>query len=268
MLLFCYNVTETDREGEIMVNLFFSSTAEINGRHYRKRLGIDGEDFVSVSLYLDVGKISAPFDAEARREVYNANFRTDISVSYDISRLYKALKNDSELCFWYSSKNADEYLSMLACLAQFGGRCSIYLADCSDLCKSISKLHLEENEHPRPRHQLTEEERSELLAEWERIRAENAPLRIVKDGRIAGLPADYADDAIFTIMGNNAIKTSSLFERFPWKNYPVSEEFLNYRISRLIFEGTVDVVELGWDPYGNYGAPVKIYARKPVIKQA
>ena len=250
-----------------MVNLFFTSTAEANGRYYRKRFGIDGEALVSVSLSLDTGNISEPYNVVSRREVYNANFLPEASISGEIKRLYKALKNDDQLCFWYSAIDVNEYLGMLASVSQFGGGAlKLYLADCTRLCESLSKLQLDEEKVPDLRHPLSADEIGKLLGEWERIRVENAAVRIIKGGKVAGFPDNYIDDAIYSVMGDNSIKTSALFERFPWTHYPVSATFMNYRIRQLISDGRIDVVELGWDPYGSYGAPMKIRARNIISK--
>ena len=52
---------------------------------------------------------------------------------------------------------------------------------------------------------MSNEDKTKLLAEWARIQAENAPLRILKDGKVIGFPADYIDERLFSFMGEKEV---------------------------------------------------------------
>lgn len=241
-----------------MVNLFFSGSAEGSGHHHSKALGIQGETLESITLELSTGNISTPFNVTSRRDVYNSQYELDWSVSSGIRRLKKALKTDKQLCLWYSAKSIDEYLGMLASVAQFDGTgINIYIADCTEICDAVVYLQDEDDVEPVERHLLTVSEKDKLLKEWERIRSENAPLRIIKEGEVIGLPADYIDKVIFSIIGGDEVVVAKIFENFPWDEYPVKVTFIYYRLRQLIAEGKITVIQEGWDTSGFYGAPMK-----------
>ena len=104
---------------------------------------------------------------------------------------------------------------------------------------------------------LTLSEKDKILKEWERLRSENAPLRIIKDGKVIGMPSDYIDNVIFTIVGDNEIMATKIYENFPWDKYPVKVTFINCRLRQLIEEGKIIVIKEGWVMSGFYGAPMK-----------
>lgn len=117
-----------------MVNLFFSGSSEGTARFHNMELGIEGETLVSLTLELNTGDISNPFNVSSRRDVYNSHYELDWAVSGEMRRLKKALKTDKQLCLWYSSKSIDEYLGMLASVAQFDGKgVNIYYGLCGDM---------------------------------------------------------------------------------------------------------------------------------------
>lgn len=250
-----------------MVNLFFSGSAEGTARFHNMELGIEGETLVSLTLELNTGDISNPFNVSSRRDVYNSHYELDWAVSGEMRRLKKALKTDKQLCLWYSSKSIDEYLGMLASVAQFDGKgVNIYIADCTEICEGLAYLDNEDSITPVERQMLSPNDKKTFLEEWERIRSENAPLRMIKEGTVIGLPCDYIDNVIFSIIGDNEVLTAFIFEQFPWKDYPVKVTYINYRLRQLIAEGKINVVKEGWDTTGFYGAPMKNILRNKIKK--
>lgn len=241
-----------------MINLFFSDTAGGSGRTHQDTLGIKNEALAVIDLRLNTGDISSPFNISLRRNVYNADFELDWSVSEDLRELKKLLNSDNQLCMWYSDKDVDEYLGMLATIAQYDGKgISFYIGNCSDICDSVSALQFQAEIEHVERKQLSNEEKNDLLAEWKHIQSENAPLRIIKDGNIISLPADHIDDVIYSLIGNEEIRVTYIFEHFPWDKYPVVTTYIYYRLRQLIAEGKIDVIKEGWETSGFYGAPFK-----------
>ena len=246
-----------------MVNLFFSGIACGSGHVHRKALGIDNETLTPLNLQLYVGDISSPYNICLRRDVYNAYFEMDSDVSSNLRRLKKLLKNDKQLCLWYSSLDVDEYLGMLATIAHFDGKGILfYLADCCEMCESIPDLQMVKVKIKKiERRALSNEDKTKLLAEWARIQAENAPLRILKDGKVIGLPADYIDERLFSFMGEKEVQITDLCQEFLRGELSCRLTYLLWRLRQLIEKGTIVVVKEGWDTEGFYGAPMKNFVR-------
>ena len=70
---------------------------------------------MSLELFLHAGNISVPMSVHSRKKVYDAYFDGYFGiVSEEIRRLKKYLKKENSVCIWFSKKDADEYLGMLA----------------------------------------------------------------------------------------------------------------------------------------------------------
>lgn len=69
------------------------------------------------------------------KKVYDAYFDGYFGiVSKEIRRLKKYLKKGNSVCIWFSKKDADEYLGMLAVIEYLSGKGkTIYLCDYTDI---------------------------------------------------------------------------------------------------------------------------------------
>lgn len=250
-----------------MVNLFFSDSAGGSGALHKKAFGFEGEKLTSLDLLLYVGDISSPYNVSLRRDVYNAYFELDSEVSIDIRQLKKHLKKDKQLCLWYSAQDIDEYLGVLATIAQFEGKgISFFIGDCTEICESVAYLQFEENIPCVERRPLFHEEKESLLKEWQTIQAENAPLRLLRNGKVTGLPADYIDNELFGFIGEREVKIADLCQEFLQDELSRKLTFLLWRLRQLIKEGKIDVVKEDWDTDGFYGAPMKNFVRYVIKK--
>ena len=135
------------------------------------------------------------------------------------------------------------------------------------MCESIPDLQMVKVKIKKiERRALSNEDKTKLLAEWARIQAENAALRILRDGKVTGLPADYIDERLFAFMGEKEVQITGLCQEFLRDELSCRLTYLLWRLRQLIEEGTIVVVKEGWNTEGFYGAPMKNFVRSIIKK--
>ena len=119
-----------------MLNVFFRDSGAGAAKFMRKPLGIeDGSSYTSVGLFLHAGNLENPFVFKTRKYLYYENCGW---ISDGLKRFKKALSSDNNICIWYSSKDTDEYLGMLATVDYLSDKGKkIWLCDYSGICFSI-----------------------------------------------------------------------------------------------------------------------------------
>ena len=242
-----------------MVDLFFCASAAGHAKVFFDMYGIAGEKVAVMEMKLHAGDISDPFNVSRRRDVYNVDYTFDSIVSRETRNLKKLLKKDISLCIWFSARDEDEYLGMLATLYQFDNKGIIfYLCDCTEICSATVYLQVAEKSEIPEKHLLSNEEKTRYLAEWDRLQKENAPLRSIKDGRITSMPADYIDHRIFEIMGDGVVKIADIAADILCNEMPRKLAYIEMRIKQLINEGKITEVEEVCDlAVDCYGSPYK-----------
>ena len=99
----------------LLLNIFFRGSVEGTAHCFKNQLGLEDENMMSLELFLHAGNISVPMSVHSRIKVYDAYFDGYFGiVSEEIRRLKKYLKKENSVCIWFSKKDADEYLGMLA----------------------------------------------------------------------------------------------------------------------------------------------------------
>ncbi len=251
----------------LVLNIFFSGSSEGEAYFHRKELGIDGEKMVSVTLALHAGDISKPMSVNSRRKVYNAWFDCmSDNISAEIRRLKKCLNKENNVCIWYSVKDTDEYLGMLAMLEYLNGKGkNIFLCEYSDLVNVLAYLEDVTIQKPPEKKHLDGLKYQLLIDEWYGIKEINSELRIIRNGRIENLPADYMDKRIFEIMGDNEIKIANITQELLSSDFPRLLYFINYRIRQLIDLGEINLVKQGMVDEGIYGT-MRDFLRSTVIR--
>ena len=98
-----------------MLNIFFDGSTEGTAHACRKQLGLDGENIMSLELFLHAGNIYLPMSVHSRIKVYDAYFDGYFGiVSEEIRRLKKYLKKENSVYIWFFKKVNDEYLVILS----------------------------------------------------------------------------------------------------------------------------------------------------------
>lgn len=228
-----------------MINLFSDGHVHAVARLNSVLFTSDDEKYITVDLKLHGGDIRKPFSAAARKDINGSMFPSLAnSVTYDMSKLRAALKNDKDVCIWYSSKDTDEYLAMLAFVEWFEDKeITVYLCDHSACCEDIRKSADEFSTKPE-RQIITDDERSAYLAELKRLKEENTYLRMMINGRICSLPEDHFDSRIFEVIGNGTITAGEIYQTL-FDEMPRMLAFLFYRLRKLISLGKLEVFDDG-----------------------
>lgn len=227
-----------------MINLFFSGSAAGNIFNNHKEFGLSDENVIFIALHLYAGDISEPFNVSSRKEVYNAYFKLASAVSSDIRRFKQLLKKDNDLCIWYSSREVDEYLGMLATVfdPHINGH-TIYLCDCEQVSESIAIFDENADLSKIERHLITADESSSFRTQWSILQAENAPLRVLNNGKIVSKPIDYADELIYNEIGDNETVIADICSELMKGDLARKLDFILMRIRQLIKEGKLEIVK-------------------------
>lgn len=244
----------------LLINLFFSDSAAGTIAFGREVLGIERGTIYSLDLKLHAGDISLPFSIEKRRDVYNSYFELESVTQGQIKKLENAMEKENEICFWYSRKDVDEYLGMLAVLSQYNGKgITFYKCDCSDHCERISCIH-EINELIGVQQvKMSNDEVALLLDEWKHLQKQNTALRLLKDGKITSYPEDYIDERIYSIIGDKEFRVAYICEHLlKCNDMSAKLAFILSRIRQLIGNGKLLLTKEGYTSAdAHYGEPMK-----------
>ena len=98
-----------------------------------------------------------------------------------------------------------------------------------------------------------------MLSEWEQISSVNSALRVLKDGKVISLPADYVDDRIYSIIGDNDTKIANIcYHILQQADMSRKLNFILLRIRQLLNEGKLILASEGHMPINDYyGAQIE-----------
>lgn len=262
-----------------MLNIFFDGSTEGTAHACRKQLGLEGENMMSLELFLHAGNISIPMSVHSRIKVYDAYFDGYFGiVSAEIRKLKKYLKKENSVCIWFSKNDADEYLGMLAVIDYLSGKGkTIYLCDYTDIYDLLlyhdhyiitDDDEIIENElviDKLPEKTiLSMAEYQKYMRELNELKAVNAELRIMKDGKIQNMPEDYNDNKIFQLIGNEEVPVYKIVGTILSEDLPRMLAFTNYRLHQLLESGKLSLVKQGVVQQGIYGWAKEFF--KSIVK--
>jgi hypothetical protein len=99
---------------------------------------------------------------------------------------------------------------------------------------------------------LSREERTEIALKWEKLKQENAPLRINCNGEIVSVAEDYFDEEIMRCVPNGEFKMIRLIGDMMGKSkHSVGDTFVKERIYHLIAAGKLIVVKKVLNEWGD-----------------
>ena len=107
-------------------------------------------------------------------------------------------------------------------------------------------------------------EHQQYMRELNEIKAVNAELRIMKDGRIQNMPADYIDNKIYQIIGDEEVPASKIVGTILSEDLPRMLAFTNYRLYQLLESGKLILVKQGVVQQGIYGWAKEFF--KSIVK--
>ena len=176
----------------------------------------------------------------------------------------EALSGNARHVVWFSRRTTQDYCGFLNYLGRVGHRpCDVVdlteamvpvrrgdgtltgarRAICAGLTESYQFLDGNLFSRAVP---LTDEARAAYRAQWERLRGENAPLRIVtEDLRLVSVPLTHFDDALLNQMQHRFLKAARivgyvLVEKWDSDIREVGEFFLSRRLLALARAGVVE----------------------------
>lgn len=103
---------------------------------------------------------------------------------------------------------------------------------------------------------LSREEVCDLAAQWQKLQAENAPLRVVEDGCVRSAGIDYYDDAIRREFPQDTCTVGRLIANvLVRQNLLINDVFIARRVQHFIDRDELAVV--GSSERGFYGTPIQ-----------
>ena len=133
---------------------------------------------------------------------------------------------------------------MLAVISRFGSEdIDLYLCDCTERCNAVVYIQNMKEITPFERYALTMDEKEAYLSEWANIQSENSALRIIRDGKVISLPADYFDDRIISIIGRSEVKVAEICQPLLCNELPRMLYYIFVRLRQLIAEQRIIVVK-------------------------
>lgn len=235
-----------------MVHLSFSDSASGTLMYKRELFGIDKKSLCGVSLHLHGGDISLPFDVKKRKDFYELCYYKGLcsDVKKQINKLDKMLKNDDEICIWFSRKCIDEYLGMLWTVYNYKNSAkSIFLCDCTESVDSIVCFpDIEIRTSPlKNKYKLTDNDIEQISEYWKKLCNENTGLRILENGKPVSKPENYFDEQIFEIAGNRFIDAMQLMGvMLAREESRFMMGFLTNRLYYLVGQNEFTVVQQGY----------------------
>ena len=175
------------------------------------------------------------------------------------NEIINTAKVEKELRIWYANNAADKCgLYHLACALQ-GINCKIFVVE---MPTSIGSRKPEWEKSwgeadPNDFHACLHLEREVDLAEreafakrWESLVAENSVLRVIIDGEVASVPADYLDEQILDLVPIDSEFKAGYLEGMSlgFLSHYLSCGFIDWRIEELIKQGKLVVVHRDNDP--------------------
>lgn len=148
----------------------------------------------------------------SKEEIYSLHQDLDCGRELSIGRidnlkdnkeLIKKIKSSKKVRIWYSSINSEDQnrcLYLVNLILKNSPDCDIYLIDANHYKKEIytvAACNLKEiqmlNKYQK---KLTHEEIYKLSDEWEKLRKENADLRVIKKGQLTSVPYEELEQKI------------------------------------------------------------------------
>jgi len=207
---------------------------ETGGEVLRAALALAGRDDTVLSLPDDLA--AGPIDVDAR---FGEPAWTD------------AFAPGPRRIVWTDRRVARQYAGLMAFVARAGDR-DFEVLDLThagvaplDMLASEAVVGLLDRAAP-----LSTDARDDLIEDWQALRLENAPLRVIEAGRLVSAPADFFDEAILDQCSpywmRRALVMAMVLSEQGWRGiWNIGPEALEARIDALISEGRL---EGGGDP--------------------
>ncbi|MDP4093910.1 MAG: DUF3658 domain-containing protein [Bacillota bacterium] len=270
--------------GEYMLEVVFSDSAKgamKAAKKYNSEVVAEGisKDVACIGLNLDIGDITGEIDSQERKKEFIRVFNSVSFKEKEIERFFKSQREDFEkllmaakskepIRVWRSNAPFSACAFAFLCNALENIECKISIIDlpeywttsdntiqsCSDWSEVLPDklhgfLHLER--------EITDMEKRLQSCFWSDLKAENAPLRALVNGKLISVPEDFYDHIIIKNIPENEFVMVQLIGTILGK-YPlgIGDGWYALRIKKMIAENKLEIIE-NKDPSHPYGTILK-----------
>jgi hypothetical protein len=245
---------------------------------YGKPLGGRQEDVIGLSFALDIGDITSPVNGALRRGLITRMLDADpwsellnmedsinhywgVCVS-DLEKLMMRAKDGEPVRIWYSNApySMCGYYNTIYQLKNYKCRISaVKLPDCLQLGEqgvksavSWGNIRPGEFAYYLPlESEIPDSVQQTVIKEWEMLKSENAPLRIVLNGKLHSVEIDFYDYFIRKEIPEDTFKVGPLIGLVIGKNQlGISDWIIAQRIKSMIESGELKVIKKDQAFYG------------------
>ncbi|MGO4744131.1 DUF3658 domain-containing protein [Serratia quinivorans] len=223
------------------------------------RLAYPGEDVLDFADSLSFGPLYALDDDQGLqvrtrwlRDLYHSVHAPEWNTSEALPAGMAKLKTQlaavtGQVTLWVGD-NADEQLMLRALLPLLGERRVFVVDVTAHTGREATNWCPAEMLEPLwiLRRELSQEEQAALIADWQRLLTENAPVRIFAENAVQGQALDFHDRPLLDACPNDYTQGSRVIgEAMVNSPYPVGDTFLNFRLYALIEQGVVQAQTAG-----------------------
>ncbi|MFT3988474.1 DUF3658 domain-containing protein [Aestuariivirga sp.] len=217
---------------------------------------------------LSMGPINDVCSAERQAWLQDILHGGDVFADWDAHMHFWSsinLMQTDDVTIWYSSRNARDYCGFLEFLRRLPADADLIAANIAD--GNFSAKFGAEAEQPiystgllLPHHWVSafalarmraRREYAKELENWERLREENAPLRVFRDGRLISAKEDFYDQGLFRHLSDRWRKVAYVVGRtmMDFSDMPepqmISDLWLDHRINVLVDAGMIKEIGEG-----------------------
>lgn len=229
-----------------------------------------GTDVICLGFGLDVGDIQKAVTSEYRADLlynmlYQKQWGADAEMKKELKqigdvycaefkRLKRHLQNGERIRVWYSAAPYSVCGLKWLCSGLLRYENAVFAVeqpplvvkkDCAVAYSGWGEVEPDEFEELLSfERELSRLEIKSHAADWERLKAENAPLRAVVNGSVIGVPANFYDFLIWKYLADEPIKEAVLIGRILGENrLGISDWYYSMRIDKMIAENRIIVIE-------------------------
>ena len=259
------------------------SKEELEKQFEGKALGGNFKDVVCIGFNLDIGDIAGGIDSEARKNVFIKVFGSVTFENNEIERYFNSQREDFEkllinaksgepIRVWKSNTPYSACAFAFLCDALRNIECKINTISLPEYWKISDNTIQSYADWTEilPGHfhrfltlerEISNNEKRMQSSLWNDLRAENAPLRALVNGKLISVPEDFYDHIIIKNIPDQEFVMAKLIGTILGK-YPlgVGDGWYALRIKKMIADGELEIVadKDASHPYGKILRKVKL----------
>lgn len=233
----------------------------------------ESKEIVNIGFFLEMGDIRGKVEGKERQDVYNQILGKQYSDNENKERIFVAQREDMETLL--TAANAGETIRIWKSNAPYS-ICGFYYV-CNllkDIDCPINTVILPNYVHSNDQTLITYNNWGEIEPEkiydlmtfeesvsvlekrtvsdcWEALKKENAPLRVIVNGKLISVPENFYDFIIIQNLPTNEFRVGELIAKLMMEyNLNVTDSWYALRIDKLIKEDKLMIIENNTHSYG------------------